>query len=190
MEYSLLKTIESPLGYFDPLQAMLQSPYQSIDFVNPGLGGLAKLYDVYVPIPYLNPPHCSNKTTDQQGFGATSSQEVDQSKVETEIINEAPKLSNDKEDSQDLVADPEVEEDKSFETKLAKIHDRKRKLLGTEVFEAFLHPLVKTTKLSVKSTKEENNLGNQKEQPKAKKSLPTAKISTKVPPTKHKFKII
>lgn len=221
MEYSLLRTIETPLGYFDPIQSLLQSPYQSIDYINPGLGGLARLYDVYVPIHYTNPPHCSNKiVTDQQGFGSnnvTSDQNqlqinsqfpTENSTIATEIqdFNESSAVqreetargSKDRE-TLGIPSGNDIANDKGQEEIDLK-NEKKRKLLGEGVFEAFMHPAVKTAKLSIK--KDVKNPGTitslqASSSPKEKKtSLPTSsslkekKNNPQSLTLKHKFKVI
>lgn len=214
MEYSLLRTIETPLGYFDPITSLLQSPYQSVDFVNPGLGGLARLYDVYVPIHYMSPPHCSNKIiTDQQGFGSTVvssdqgqsnpniffSNENGKSGAETQDLNSS--FESKKEESQDDnkerdnlkipsvkdIPNDETQEGIAFDKKFNNENDKKRKLLGDKVFEAFMHPMVKTAKISLKN--EGKNSGSKTSiqtnlSPEEKKNSPRSTTS------KHKFKVI
>ncbi len=211
MEYSLLKTIESPLGYFNPLQSMLQSPYQSTDFVNPGIGGLAKLFDVYVPIPYYTPPYCSNKTTDQQGFGstlagataattniaATSSANPNPQENEQQIFGygepDKPTYMTKEKELGNNTTSPEVKVT-DFEKQLRKINDNKRKLIGTEVFEAFMHPSVKTAKITFNNSKRKSSEPAAGSSAKATKT-PNQKISqpspnTKTTLSKHKFRVI
>lgn len=212
MDYSLLKTIETPIGYFDPLQSILQSPYQSLDFINPGLGGLAKLFDVFVPIPSFKPPHCSDKTNvNQQGFGSTltsdridepniqnSQQESEQQKVSSSLeVNSDPKyLINDNQGAKAGAEKVAIEEN---EVDKLNNQDKKRKL-GNDVFEAFLHPLVKTAKISLKSARSERsskNFGSDNLEKAAQLSVnqiskvpSAARPSQKSTTVKHKFKVI
>ena len=52
MEYNLLKTIEPSIGDIvcpNEIYPRL-SPYPAMDFVNPGLGQISRLYSFYVPL--------------------------------------------------------------------------------------------------------------------------------------------
>lgn len=200
MEYTLLRTIETPLGYFGPQQSLLQSPYQSTDFVNPGLGGYAKLFDVYVPINYTNPPYTSHKIVDQQGFGAFGaagstvgssaegqlhsdflSSSTDTGIVETQTKDQSNLAREKIEDGEKLA---EIDYDTEFDLK----NDRKRKHLGDDVFGALMHPVIKTAKISLKteSTRAEVQTSQNANKNKP-KQLPRQRPSAS---SKHKFKVI
>lgn len=72
MEYNLQKTIESNLGYLFPTRPYLHlTSYPNIDYVNPGIGCVARLHSIYVPI-YSKIPYKIekvNQSLEQGGKG-------------------------------------------------------------------------------------------------------------------------
>lgn len=196
MEFNILKTIETPVAYQNPVLSQLHSPYPDRDYVNPGIGGATRIFDVFVPIYYEKPTHCSNKAVDQQGFGALTNL--------TRLPDQETKTSEQKE-SEDQLLDENSKERKDEsskdepESKIEIENERKRKLLGNDIFEAFMHPVIKTTRLTLASPKLEENKAEKKTISQSSKTLTTSSSkkavdkSKLIKPTKggnHKFKII
>ncbi len=193
MEYSILKSIENPISYQTPLLNRLRSPYPNRDYVNPGIGQSARIFDIFVPIFQQKPPHCSNKAIDQQGFGDSSES------IKAESSSDLLTKNNNKTDPDAKTFDQRnrndsIDVDEADEIDVKKANERKRKLLGSEIFDAFMHPVIKTAKLSLKSPKKEKSEEpdfTEKNKP-AKANLSLSSVEKKVPmkSEKHKFKII
>ncbi len=168
MEFNILKSIETPIAYQYPALSQLLSPFQSKDYVNPGIGGVTQLFDVYVPIFYEKPPYCSIKKLDQEGFGALTKSSNAENSTDVSLaiddhFNEKKEVAENKINANQNTVDnnrtesirgtkgPIGLDDKEIES----TNERKRKLMGNDVFDAFLHPVFKTTKLALKSAKKE-----------------------------------
>ena len=158
MEYNLLKTIEGGIGCpFIPNESYPRlSPFPSTDFVNPGLGQIARLHDFYVPLYSNRHLHEIKKKVsldNLEGSGAVENENDSMNETETETDDQ-------------MKEDPE------------KFNLEKRKRLGPEIQESFLHPkLIKTdTFLLKKPVKSEAN--------KTKVTTNNAVAS------KHKFKLL
>jgi hypothetical protein len=119
MDYSLLKEIEPNLGPSPDFGFRLTST-PSRDYVNPGVGQIAQLYSLFVPVHPNNAPHLIEKVNDvltQEGEG--------------EEQNDVESTSGTFEPSQD--SDMAAPEDSNFS-------ERKRKNMAEGVNESFLHP--------------------------------------------------
>ena len=117
MEYNLLKTIEPNLGLqMCPTRNPHLTPYPAIDYVNPGLGQVARLYSFYVPL-YSN----------QSPFNIAKK---DDPAISQEGGSEEP-ISNDSIDNS-MSVDP------------IEYNDKKRKLMGDGIQSSFMHPKVLT----------------------------------------------
>jgi hypothetical protein len=144
MEYNLLKTIEKPLTYFRPNEAALQSSFPSQDFVNPGVGNIIKSFSVFVPLHTHDYLHLSQKSNeaDQLGFGSPLSssdgpaQAVASSQIPVKYAASPSTLV-------DTVSDIPEE--------IRSTNERKRKLVGEDIFEQFMHPKIKTSKFKIEN---------------------------------------
>jgi hypothetical protein len=76
MDYNLEKWIEP--SFFTPQQNQHQrlTSFPTTDFVNPGIGGVVRLYSIYRPLHSSPPIHSIDKKMDlsleQEGFGETN----------------------------------------------------------------------------------------------------------------------
>lgn len=131
MEFNILKKIQQPVSYLQPDLSQLYTSVPNKVFINPGVGNVAKSYSIFVPIYSHSNPHSSNKTSLQTGFGALD------------------KSNSDKADKGQNEAEPHLSPS-SPESEIAKFNDRKRQLLGDDIFNSFMHPKIKTGKLELK----------------------------------------
>ena len=128
MEYNLLKTIEGGIGCpFIPNESYPRlSPFPSTDFVNPGLGQIARLHDFYVPLYSNRHLHEIKKKVsldNLEGSGAVENENDSMNETETETDDQ-------------MKEDPE------------KFNLENGKRLGPEIQDSFLHPkLIKTNKI-------------------------------------------
>lgn len=162
MEYNLLKKIEKPLTYFQPNEAALRSSYPSQDFVNPGVGNIIRSYDIFVPLHSHDYLHRSRKAgePDQVGFGTPlpSSEVPFQDPASLQFPT---------------ASDPLPSEDKlnaDFPDEIKSTNERKRKLMGDDIFHQLMHPKIKTSKFKIEGQATHGS---------TKKSVPS----------KHKFKL-
>lgn len=140
MDYSLLRTIENPPFYIFPRQRRFNLPSNPhIDYINPGIGFVTKAYDFYVPLFAKNFQYPIEKKDE-------ALEDIDLQKgVESGEKQEGKGLANDidvetnVDDSEKL----EAEKDKNSENT---IHKNKKRL-SEGVFEAFMHPKIKSAKL-------------------------------------------
>ena len=156
MEYNLLKTIENGIGCpFIPNESYPRlSPFPSTDFVNPGLGQIARLHDFYVPLYSNRHLHEIKKKVsldNLEGSGAL------------ENVN----------DTIDETSEEQMKEDPE------KFNLEKRKRLGPEIQESFLHPkLIKTDTIVLKKPDK-----SETKKTKVVNNYPTVGL-------KHKFKLL
>jgi hypothetical protein len=170
MEYRLLKTIEPNLGINVPNEMMPRlTPYPATDFVNPGLGQIARLFSFYVPL-HVKSLHSQNKNEPnveaqlQEGSGNIDHE--DANKSENEIDSGSENLSE-----QNIDADP------------IEYNEMKRKKMGFAVHDSFLHPkFIKTDKILLASPT------SSKTPVKKMKTTKTESNATKT--IKHKFQFV
>ncbi len=146
MEYNLLKKIEKPLGYFQPNEAALRSPYPSQDFINPGVGNINRAFDIFVPLHCYTNLHCSTKAndaseSDQVGFGSAAVSHFSDAPPMATSAPLAPLQSS-------LV---EEKLDQGLPDDIKSTNELKRKLVGDEIFNQFMHPKIKTSKLKIEA---------------------------------------
>lgn len=125
MEYSLLKQIESPIGFVFPTSTYPQlTPYPAQDFVNPGLGHIARIHSFMVPLHVQDNLHNIQKQTSELENNLTTEE------LKTNLNDQIGSGDGDDNDilQKQINSDPE-----SF-------NDRKRQLLGDSVYHTFLHP--------------------------------------------------
>ena len=143
MEYNLRKTIEPSLQrIFTPSTSFthLLTPFPARDFVNIGLGNTSRQYSFYLPMHTQPDVHTKakkdslNNENVQEGGSETSNDElIDESKDITHVLKKSQPLFN---------------EDNPIE-----YNERKRKLMGDDIHDSFLHPsFVKTSKITFPST--------------------------------------
>lgn len=90
MEYSLLKTISTPLPYlksYTPYVRLTSTP--NIDLVNPGVSQSVRLFSFYVPLgsnhnPYEISKIDTKKLNNQEGFGELDDTESNENASESE----------------------------------------------------------------------------------------------------------
>ncbi len=129
MEYNLLKRIEP--NFVNPIANStypLLTSTPAIDYINPGIGQISRLYSFYVPLFNNESTHKIEKETEQLGSG----------------------VDNNSENNSDIKTNEETD-DTSFDPLV--YNDRKRKQLGDAVFDSFMHPkFVKTKKISLENS--------------------------------------
>jgi hypothetical protein len=157
MEYNLLKTIEPSLQRIftsSPSFSHMLTPFPAHDFVNPGLGNICRQYSFYMPIHTIHDVHTKSKQESQNeenlqlGSGESKNNETN------EVINDT----NDtmKSNLEELLkqSKPLVNSDNPVE-----YNERKRKQMGDEIHQSFLHPnFVKTSKIIIDSPKKRQYL--------------------------------
>ncbi len=162
MEYNLLKKIEKPLAYFQPNEAALRSPYPSQDFINPGVGNINRDFDIFVPLHCFTNLHCSTKAdaseSDQVGFGSSAVLPISDAPPKPTSAPLTPLPSS--------LLKEKLDEDIPDDIKST--NELKRKLVGDDIFNQFMHPEIKTAKLKIEAS---------------------AVSSPKKSSTKHKFKL-
>lgn len=135
MDYSLLKSIERPPFYLFPRQRRYNLPSNPhVDYINPGLGFVSKVYDFYQPLYSRNSIHCIKKK--------------DNFEAETNAENQEGKGLEDEETSQNEMVE---KNDQNVNDKVVEMKDetinKNRKRLSEGVYEAFMHPKIKSAKL-------------------------------------------
>lgn len=178
MEFNILKSLDSSssIPYQHPLLNQLHSPFQSKDFVNPGIGGSTRIYDVFVPIYYQKPPYCSTKLVDQQGFGETKEEENNSASSSVKIVKVTK---DDKDDNATKEETNEPLDESPDESEPEVLNQQKRKLLGEDVFEAFMHPVFKTSKISLQASAPKKI----KTEPQPRSAASSSRASFSVPPS-------
>ncbi len=194
MEYNILKSIEDPVGYHRPLLNQLQSPFPNKDYVNPGVGITTRLFDVFVPIYYDKSPHCSTKAIDQQGFGELNNSNKPEDSFGSPLAQNITKIETSKDQIKET--NQHMKDVSSDEKEIEESNLKKRNLLGNDIFQAFMHPVIKTTKLSLgepapkKLKIEEETKGNLSQGEPSLNSLQKLKPKKLVKSSQHKFKVI
>ena len=127
MEYNLLKTIEPNLRLqMNPSTHPRLSQFPAVDFVNPGLGQVARLYSFYVPMQSNYAPLTINKKEDNS-------------------VNQEGSGKNEKEENEEVESEIETKDFDPLE-----YNNRKRKLLGEGVQSSFMNPMaIKTGTLQL-----------------------------------------
>ena len=146
MEYSNLREIESSIGFVEPSMGFRLTSTPAFDYVNPGVGQVSSEDSIYVPIYSNNSPYAIEKigSSNQDGEGAKS-EDIEMQKGDPESV-----------------------------TNPLEYNEKKRKLMGTDIHESFLHPKkIKTAKLTLPSA------GKGKSEIHVKKTLQS-----------HKFKLV
>jgi hypothetical protein len=183
MEYNLLKTIEKPLSYFRPNEAILQSPFQSRDFVNPGVGNVIKSFSIFVPLHTYDYLHRLQKTNedDQLGFGSPLSSS--DGSAQSVAFSRIPEKYTASPSTPLIPADTKltISSISDIPDEIRSTNDKKRKLVGEDIFEQFMHPKIKTSKLET-----ENKV---KVAPAAALLAPKVLPKKRSPEHKHKFKL-
>jgi hypothetical protein len=157
MEFNLLKTIEKPLTYFRPNEAILQSPFPSRDFVNPGVGNVIKSYSIFVPLHTYNYLHRLQKTNeaDQLGFGSplSSSDGSAAGSAQSVAYSRIPEKYTASPSTPLIPADTKltISSISDIPDEIQSTNDKKRKLVGEDIFEQFMHPKIKTSKLEIEN---------------------------------------
>jgi hypothetical protein len=141
MEYNLLKTIEPNLGLqMCPHKNPHLTPYPAIDYVNPGLGQVARLYSFYVPL-----------FSNQSPFNIAK-------KDDNSLSQEGG--------SEEQTSNESIEDTGSIDP--IEFNERKRKLMGDAIQSSFMHPKVLTDKIDLepqsKVRKKNHNIKTEKGQ--------------------------
>jgi hypothetical protein len=125
MEYNLQKSLESNFIFSSLLSSSHQYPRLSAqpskDFVTPGVGKLANLYSLYVPLYGSSPPYEIKKVTE-----SADSAQIGAGNVTNEPINEP------------IINEPDF-------SQISPLKSSKRKL-DDGIAESFLHPKIIKTK--------------------------------------------
>jgi hypothetical protein len=161
MEYNLQKTIEQNLfcRTFPNTSYPSLTPYPAIDYVNPGCGGINKLYSFYVP---LFSQHVSSYQIKKQS-------DINSLEIEKEQLGEG---NNDEESTNEDVSNA-----------------KKRKLVGESIYDSFMHPKVfKTKKLYLSGNEKSQIEEKEKQSPKSKEQNTLKGDGKKSKKTSHKHK--
>lgn len=134
MDYSLLKTIETPLPYLQPHFPLINlTSTPSKDLVNPGIGQIVRLYSFYVPLTPVTHPYeitkIDNKTpkiSNQAGFGEESLEK------ENNTLDNENSVNNNDENSESI--------------------SENSKTLDEGVLDSFQHPKIKVGKVVINKT--------------------------------------
>lgn len=150
MDYSILKQLEPLPYYMFPKQRHFSLPSNPhIDYVNPGVGFATKIHDFYLPI-----------------FGQNykySIQKKDSNDIEISISNQEGKGIDEEDlEPKDLDKKLNVESSVSLPNASKELDNSKpthaKKRLNDGIYEAFMHPKIKTAKLTfpLNNEKEKN----------------------------------
>jgi hypothetical protein len=124
MEYNLQKTIETGMfGHRIPNSTYPRlTEYPAIDYVNPGLGQVSRLFSFYVPLYAESSSHQIKKTNNKE------TEEIEQQGMGD--VEEIQKTVNE----DDIVS-----------------NNKKRKLMDNGVYDSFMNPSFKTKKVFLKN---------------------------------------
>lgn len=141
MEYRLALTMDSQndfLGVY-PYINLIDNP--SCDYVNPGIGQISRLYDLYIPIHTESPFTIAkiDNNEEQAGNGLSEDSENKRESIEQS-------------DNSDVVKSNESNVSKIVE---AKNENLKRKL-DMGIFDSFQHPKIKVGKITLPSKPNKN----------------------------------
>lgn len=154
MDYSLLKQIEQPPYYLFPKQRFLSLPSNPhVDYINPGLGFATKVYDFYIPRYERKLQHSISKTDCNDSFpierttkASSSNDHQNQNQVGKGDDLNGLNLST----TNNPVEVYNADADKTTST-LGNINKNLQKRLSSTVFDSFMHPKIKTAKISFDS---------------------------------------
>jgi hypothetical protein len=149
MEYNLIKTIQPNLHHLiiSTHTYPRLTPYPACNFVNPGMGNIAKLYSFYVPLFNDTFPHLIQKKSNLED-------EVTKDKSD-QIGGGNEKFANEEK----LKPEPSQDETENDDSNPIEFNDSKRAKLGDVVQNAFLHPkfVTKTLELPTKEHQKKNS---------------------------------
>lgn len=167
MDYNLQKLITPSLPFKLP-QSYLR-PDQAIDYVNPGLGNISRLYSFYVPFPNLGKPEeitkIEQKNSSQEGFG-----QAENTHFETKESNTGPSTS--------------VETNENILTAENKIHSSAP--IDPDIKESFQHPKIRVSEKTFAKLSSAMKFDDKKTSKISKSTVSVASRSGK-PETSHKF---
>lgn len=119
MEYSFLKELEPSLGFMFPTSTHPQlTQFPAVDFVNPGLGQVARIHNFMVPLYVRDTLHLIEKQSDD---------------LKEEIPEQSGSGDTQEEDGEDI-----VKMQKKLEP--SELNERKRKQLGSAIQASFQNP--------------------------------------------------
>jgi hypothetical protein len=129
MEHNLQKNIGS--SFLAPIANStypILSSFPANDFVNPGLGQISRLYSFYVPL-------FNNNQSTYKIEKEIASENIEQLGAGNGVTNKTKEVDNSN----------DIDDPISF-------NEQKRKRLGDDVFDSFMHPkFVKTKKISIQN---------------------------------------
>lgn len=129
MEYSLLKQIETPIGYlFANSTYPHLTPYPAQDFVNPGLANVARIHNFMVPLHVQDNLHNIKKQI-------TEISELEGNLTTEELkTNLKDQIGTGDDDNDNDIIQKQINSDPET------FNERKRMLLGDSVYQSFLQP--------------------------------------------------
>lgn len=148
MDYTILRNITPLPSFVFNTQRRFDLPKNpSIDYVNPGIGFVTKIFDFYVPLYSQNYSYAIEKK-DNDGdeiINDIIDAEKQAGKGEPENIAEAIDESNN------------VERDQNESVQSS---NKNKKRLDDGIFESFMHPKIKTAKIEFNSEKKISKIKN------------------------------
>lgn len=140
MEYSLLKQLEPNIGHLFPNSTHPQlSAYPALDFVNPGIGQLARIHNFIVPLHAQDTLHLIEKENDLEN---------------TQNVLDLQENLNDQvgsgfEEPNVALEQKLIEQQKASDPQT--LNEKKRLLMGESIHQSFQHPKkIKIEELNLK----------------------------------------
>lgn len=171
MEYSLLKQLEPNIGHLFPNSTHPQlSAYPALDYVNPGIGQLARIHNFIVPLHAQDNLHLIEKQITEQSNIKDLAESLNE-QIGSGIESETKLKSEEQIIEEQKSTDPET------------LNAKKRHLMGESIYSSFMHPKkLKVTEINLdaKTQQKKEKIGNGLLQ----KSTPS---HSKIKNVKHKF---
>jgi hypothetical protein len=168
MEYNLLKTIETNYGFISE-EEIIMTPYPSDIQIIPGIGQIINNLSIVTTLHHNVDATISTK---KSVFDSSENNQLGAGNSEQEI-----------EDNENDTKDNTVSENS---TQIA-FNEQKRKAMGDEVYESFMHPkMFKTNSVTLNNQKEKVNTPTKLAKTVVQKSKELSNSKTKL---KHKFNV-
>lgn len=137
MDYTILKTLEPPPSYLFNQDRRFNLPSNPhIDYVNPGVGSVTKLYDFYIPLHSQGHQH-EIKKKDNNDDSELTKAENQEGKGNEDPIDRTDNETHQNTDNKSIAVN-----DQTSQGFLPK------KRLSEGILDSFMHPKIKTAKLS------------------------------------------
>lgn len=157
MEYRLALTMQSEGDFYGNNSSLNLLNTPSVDYVNPGLGQITQLFDLYVPIHSHNTPFTlekiDNNVSEQIGNGLVNDNNIVKN---DDIVKDSDNKESDVTDILNLQESVPKDLNALSNSKINTNENIKKKL-DEGIFESFQHPKVKIGKIILQKSKSEKS---------------------------------